>query len=646
MSAAHHAANTPGKSSSDSGPHVTLDRWSQRRLQRLNTEQGFREQRQGVQGVLSPPSNAAASISSGSSDQTIYNAPPAAQYHQSGADAQPQQPLHHPSQPHPAQQQSGGYQAPRVTPGNTANVGLAIQTPSATNPSRTQQYPPTDSQSHASQYSPPDPHSHFAHDPAARPPLASSRSFSQQQADDTSMSNNGSQQLPKATRSANGNNRQSVHNGISSREGSHSTQGGQAPAFNASVVPQGQAFKSNAGQPTQQPPQSQPPQDVGRATPQPSQLSDEMSDEDIAQLIKDHKELREKYTKVKKYYFEKEDQVKQLQNSLAHQRLSQSRTSLDDSEYTTRFNRLDGLIAQLAFSIRKSWKSIPQWLVNSVNRDAVATGKQEMTAAGRAFISCWLVEEVFDKFFHPDLEPSLSSQLKTIQRNIRKSAPISQTAEEEEYLISKVVNWRLATLEGLGEALRSPACPDNRQKLTDTLKDGLVSALALHLQDPPPSDLEGGVHMIIELVVSIAIHLPLESRDVVIEYFMPGYSIMPDQMKVESGIPQLITSVADDAADRVSLKSATSDVTDMTENSNTDQPSKKRSMLSALTGTGGKSKAQGKHAGAAGSSSSLGRPESSQGMKEDVPPRVRMAAGIGVSVRGRSVLVKAPVFST
>lgn len=109
------------------------------------------------------------------------------------------------------------------------------------------------------------------------------------------MSNNATQQLPKATRSANGNNRQSVHNGISSREGSHSTQGGQVPAFNASVVPptgQGQPFKGNAGPQTQQPPQSQPPHDVGRGTPQPSQLSDEMSDEDIAQLIKDHKELR------------------------------------------------------------------------------------------------------------------------------------------------------------------------------------------------------------------------------------------------------------------------------------------------------------------------------------------------------------------
>lgn len=337
--------------------------------------------------------------------------------------------------------------------------------------------------------------------------------------------------------------------------------------------------------------------------------------------------------------------MKQLQNSLAHQRLSQSRTSLDDSEYTTRFNRLDGLIAQLAFSIRKSWKSIPQWLVNSVNRDAVVVGKQEMTAAGRAFISYWLVEEVFDKYFHPDLDVTLSTQLKTIQRNMRKFAPAPQTAEEEEYLTSKVVNWRLATLEGLTEILRSPQCPENRQRLTDTLKDSLVAAIATHLHDPAPSDLEGGVHMIVELVVSIAIHLPLESRDVAIEYFYPGYNILGERMKLESGIPPLVTSVADDLAERASMKSANSEITDTTENSN-DQAPKKRSMLSALTGAGGKVKGsvQGKHS-AGDNSNSLSRPGSAQGLKDDQPPRVRMAAGISVQIRGRSVLVKAPVFS-
>ena len=357
----------------------------------------------------------------------------------------------------------------------------------------------------------------------------------------------------------------------------------------------------------------------------------------------------EKYTKVKKYYFEKEDQVKQLQNSLAHQRLSQSRTSLDDSEYTTRFNRLDGLVAQLAFSIRKSWRTVPSWLATSVNKDAVATGKQEMTAAGRAFISYWLVEEVFDKFFHPDLEPNLSAELRTIQKHIRRYAPQAQTAEEEEYLTAKVVNWRLSTLEGLQESLRSQNCAANRAHLTDELKNHLVQSLAVHLVDPPPSDLEGGVHMIIELVVSIAIHLPLESRDVQIEYFMPGYSIMQDQMKLETGIPPLTTSIADDAAERGSVKSS---VSDNTEGSTThdDPPSggKKRSMLSALTGSKQKDARSGdqrRHAGAGGSSSSLNRPDSSQGAKDNIP-RVRMAAGIGVQIRQRSVLVKAPVFAT
>ncbi|TKA55861.1 hypothetical protein B0A55_10370, partial [Friedmanniomyces simplex] len=103
---------------------------------------------------------------------------------------------------------------------------------------------------------------------------------------------------------------------------------------------------------------------------------------------------------------------------------------------------------------------------------------------------------------------------------------------------------------------------------------------------------------------------------------------------------------------RASIRSASSEHTDITELSNPSggaDPPRKRSMLSALTGTGKTKNApsaqQGKHSGAGGSSSSLNRPESSQGVKEDLPPRVRMAAGIGVSIRGRSVLVKAPVFS-
>nr|OQO17706.1 hypothetical protein B0A51_16236 [Rachicladosporium sp. CCFEE 5018] len=629
-----------GKTSSDSGQNATLDRFTQRRLQRLNTEAGFREQRQGGPQVLSPPA---------SDSSSSYNASNAGAY--PATDAQPQPPLHQQPQPHPAAQQSA-YGPARSNP-VTHNAAQASQPqqPVTSASSRSPHYPPHEQpqvvhlQSQPqSQYSPPDSGSQYqGQDGAGR--QQGQRSYSIPTDDSPPMaSNNGGLPAPKAVRSGAGN-LQSMHNGLTPREGQ--SQQGVSSSFNnvaAAANAQTQQYRNEQPQPPP-PPQG----DARRGTPQPAQMtSEDMSEEDVAQLVKDHKELRDKYTKVKKYYFEKEDQVKQLQNSLAHQRLSQSRTSLDDSEYMTRFNRLDGLIAQLAFSIRKSWRSIPPWLVTSVNKDAVATGKQEMTAAGRSFISCWLVEEVFDKCFHPDLEPGLSAQLRGIQKNIRRYAPNAQTSEEEEYLTAKVVNWRLSTLEGLQDALRAPNCAANRAQLTDLLKENLCSAPALHLQDPPPSDLEGGVHMIIELVVSIAIHLPLESRDVQIEYFMPGFSILPEQMKLESGIPPLLVSIADDAAERASMKSAASDITDLTNSEAHEGQGKKRSMLSALTGSGGAEgrKSKGKAQGAGGSSSSLQRPESSSGAKEEGPPRLRMAAGIGVSVRGRSVLVKAPVFGT
>jgi len=334
----------------------------------------------------------------------------------------------------------------------------------------------------------------------------------------------------------------------------------------------------------------------------------------------------DKYTKVKKYYFEKEDQVKQLQNSLAHQRLAQSRTSLDDSEYSTRFNRLDGLIAQLAFSIRKSWKSVPSWLGNSVNKDATQTGKQEMTAAGRAFISCWLVEDVFDMYFHPDLDPTLSAQLKTILKNIRRLAPPCQTQEDEEFLTAKVVNWRLATLDGLQEMLRSQQSANHRLQLIELLKERLIKALQVHLDNPPMSDLEGGVHMIIELAVSMTTHLPLESRDVQIDYFMPGDPVSTEMMKLETGIPALGLSVAEDAAERMSrILFLRAEI-----------------YADYFTGARKGHAAGNKHAAADGAST--GRPDSAG--NDGGPSRVRMAVGIGAQVRGKTVLVKAPVFAT
>ena len=114
-------------------------------------------------------------------------------------------------------------------------------------------------------------------------------------------SNGNSLPAPRAQRSG-GSNRQSMHNGVNSREGSTlgagqqtgGQPGGGVAAFSASVVPssgQGQTGQTYQGG-SNNPPQTTKP-DIGRNTPQPpQQSSDEMSEDDVAQLIKDHKELR------------------------------------------------------------------------------------------------------------------------------------------------------------------------------------------------------------------------------------------------------------------------------------------------------------------------------------------------------------------
>ncbi|KAJ4360260.1 uncharacterized protein N0V89_000820 [Didymosphaeria variabile] len=443
----------------------------------------------------------------------------------------------------------------------------------------------------------------------------------------------------------------------------NSTQGqaqGQTPVspgiqtFGANVVPtasQGQPYRGEKGQN----PQSG---EMGRATPPPRAAAD-MSDDEIAQLIKDHDVLREKYQKVKRYFFEQQTQVHQLQNTLANQRLSLSRTSWDDSEYATRFNRLDGLIAQLSFAIRKDWKAIPPWLQPVVNKTAVETGKQEMTAVGRAFISQWLVENIFDKYFHPDLETGLSTQLKTIQLNIRKYAATCHTTEDEDALNAKVINWRLATLEGLADQLKAAQNGPNRATLTETLNEKLIGSIQMYLNDPAPPDLNGGVPMIIELAISVAQHLPLESREVQIEYFYPGQGLVSEFMKMESGIPALTDPIRElDEADRASLRSVASKVDDnasvgepeqLNQQTTKEPADKKRSMF----GFGGSKKPSQTPATLGKRESSLGhQPNPSQQSlslpsKDDAPqPRVRLSVGVAVQIRGKSILIKAPVYST
>lgn len=324
----------------------------------------------------------------------------------------------------------------------------------------------------------------------------------------------------------------------------------------------------------------------------------------------------------------------------------------------------------MSFSIRKEWKSIPQWLHVVVNKTAVETGKQEMTAVGRAFISHWLVENIFEKYFHPDLEPGFSTQLQSIALNIRRFSPTCHSAEDEESLAAKIINWRLATLEGLADSLRSPQAAANRQTLIETLNEKLIGSIQMHLNDPAPPDLNGGVPMIVELAISIAQHLPLESREVHIEYFPPGHSLVPEFMKMETGIPALTAPIAEpEEADRASIRSVASKVQDdnasiaeqeqqVAQHQQNAQGGPKEDKKRGMFGFGAAKKPTTTPASLGKRESSLGQggsqqsltqnpPGSSNGPKEEPPPpRVRLAVGVAVQIRGKSILIKAPVYST
>lgn len=281
--------------------------------------------------------------------------------------------------------------------------------------------------------------------------------------------------------------------------------------------------------------------EAGRNTPPPGRPSgrEDLQSLDLPQLIAKYEELQAKYSKVKRYYFDREAQVTQLQNTVANQRLSMSKTSLDDAQYATRFERLNGAIQNLAFNIRKDWRRVPNWLVPACNRDACTTGTKEMTAVGRACISRWLYEHIFQEIFHPGIDPALSAQLKHMERTLRRT-PSILTDEQRDDLLTKVMTWRLTTCEALHDILNSRQNEAYTENLSRILADQLCEYLRTLLNDPAPPNLEGYLLPIVAQTLSIAANLPLESRDICIEYYYPGSPINDTFMKMETGMTPLV----------------------------------------------------------------------------------------------------------
>ncbi|TEA16736.1 hypothetical protein C8034_v000927 [Colletotrichum sidae] len=403
--------------------------------------------------------------------------------------------------------------------------------------------------------------------------------------------------------------------------------GGGSAAFRTGSAQDGRQFEAAAGE-------------QGRNSPQPSNPDRDGADPDK------FKELLTKYKNVKRLYFDGKSQIdnlstqiEQLQNAVANQRMSQSRTALDDSEYITRFNRLNGAINNLSFNIRKDWRTVPQWLDMFVSIDALKTGKQEMTAVGRAVITRWIVEEIFNKCFHPGLNFDLSRQLKEIELNIRRFSYTMNSQEEFDALTNKVVSWRMATLEGLQRVLNSPESADSRADFTRMCTSNLTAVLYQYLTDPPPPGVDGSASMIVELAVGIAANLPLESRDVAITYPLPGDSINTHIMEVEKApLPPLETThKAEGDADDGRGEDADKD-----KNGKDRRADKTRSgMFTTILGGGPPCKSS--------SASSIVPSSTDAAPPSALPPKdnnkVRLAGFPAVEVRGRQVLIKAPVWT-
>ncbi|PTB75364.1 hypothetical protein M440DRAFT_1392790 [Trichoderma longibrachiatum ATCC 18648] len=176
----------------------------------------------------------------------------------------------------------------------------------------------------------------------------------------------------------------------------------------------------------------------------------------------------------------------------------------------------------------------------------------------------------------------------------------SQSQEEFDALTTKVVNWRMATLDGLQHKLNSTTSADNRASLITKMTSNLAAHLYQFLIEPPPAGVEGSTSMIVELAVGIAANLPRESRDVTIMYPLPGDVLQAAFMEVEKGgLPSLDGQKESEAKPDAEA--------DKDKN------------------------------GSSGDSSKAGTSKDGS--------RVRFAGFVAVEVRGRQVLMKAPVWT-
>ncbi|GAP93384.2 putative nb-arc and ankyrin domain protein [Rosellinia necatrix] len=257
----------------------------------------------------------------------------------------------------------------------------------------------------------------------------------------------------------------------------------------------------------------------------------------------DLKTLQTKYKKAKKLYFKNKDLIEKLaehvgklQNLVSNENIWKSCVAPNDNEQYSRFDLLDIAITNLAFNIRRSWRSVPTWIEGYITDDAMKTGKREMVAVGRAIITQWVVTEIFDKYYHPGLEGGMNHSLKVVEKSIRRS---SHRIESNTQLDATVQTWRGATWAMIQHMLNSNQSQEKLIRLKETTTENLLASISQQLTSLQSPGIVENTSAIANYAIDIASDIATDTRDVVITLPQSGDLLRPDVMELQRGFPPL-----------------------------------------------------------------------------------------------------------
>ncbi|KAK9428911.1 hypothetical protein V1505DRAFT_375760 [Lipomyces doorenjongii] len=248
---------------------------------------------------------------------------------------------------------------------------------------------------------------------------------------------------------------------------------------------------------------------------------------------------------LKGYYQQMAKKVEQLESQLALKSMDGTRRILDDSAYIARFHLLDKNLAQFAFQWRTQWTKYPGWIEQfNLNQEPKLKKIQ-----ARAFLTEWLVNEVFNKVLHPGLKLQESLILKDIERNIIANNERKLSSEPKD----DVVRWRTATLkarldpnflnhQGERDALKKTLhYRDHRRAVLASFGDYFSASLDRQLIGPDGSMNESfltGLDSIIEEVLTLISFISLETRNIAVYLIPPGSMYSNKRMRVPEDVPE------------------------------------------------------------------------------------------------------------